>query len=52
MPDCENETTDVYSFAVVLEEPIPAGVKLSKRARCFINIEPAEGNAEIQEENE
>jgi solute carrier family 8 (sodium/calcium exchanger) len=52
LPDCENDTTDVYSFAVVLEDPVPAGVKLSKRATCYINIEPAEGNAEIQAENQ
>lgn len=49
LPDCQNETQDVHSFAVILEEPNPEGVKLSKKSICFVNIEPNEGNEEIRQ---
>lgn len=49
MPDCghedvdktndDEEEADTVSFALYLSNPKPEGIKLSKRATCYINIE-------------
>ena len=53
MPDCvgeetgdaeTNEDIDTVSFALHLSNPQPAGVKLSKKATCYINIEADDEN--------
>ena len=53
MPDCVGEQTgdgednadvDTVSFAVQLSNPEPAGVKLSKKATCYVNIEADDEN--------
>ena len=38
--DIDPEELDTVSFALELSHPLPNGTKLSKRANCFINIEP------------
>ena len=35
----EEEQIDTVSFALILENPLPQGTKLSKKSTCFINIE-------------
>lgn len=51
MPSCEEteeedgeekhaDEKDTISFAIKLENPQPAGVKLSRKSICVINIEP------------
>ena len=57
MPDCneeigdktngeEDEEPDTVSFALTLSNPLPEGVKLSKRSTCYINIEITDEAAE------
>ena len=49
MPDCtevtvdedDEEEPDTVSFQVQLSNPLPEGVKLSKKANLYINIEPS-----------
>ena len=58
MPDCNEETgdktngeedeePDTVSFALTLSNPLPEGVKLSKRSTCYINIEITDEAAEL-----
>lgn len=60
MPDCELDKDaeeeqidqlDTVSFALVLENPQPTGLKLSKKSTCFINIEPISIN-QMNDENQ
>ena len=44
------EGLDTVSFAIELSNVKPEGLKLSKRARCIVNIEPVDEAAEEREE--
>lgn len=60
MPSCEEteeedgeelheDQKETVSFAIKLENPQPAGVKLSRKSICFINIEPETTDDEKKE---
>ena len=56
MPVCEDkgeageDGPDTVSFAVVLSNPKPDGLKLSKKMRCIVNIEAVDEASDERED--